>query len=193
MSEESKEEVVSETKGSSKKIIKIIIKVLIILVVGLIAISLLPFLLFVAIVVFNMLITPAKPNVEHGEFAFELVYEYKGEQLTITDTIICDYDGYSFSLEGGNSRDWTCYFKNNDDYGRYYIDSENEPSLYIQVPDAPEYYMGNKEYTLEDSKPYIMYTDEDTGTYYQEWETIDVVNIKIIEWNPSEPLKDNFK
>ena len=192
MSEESKEEVVSETKGSSKKIIKIIIKVLIILVVGLIAISLLPFLLFVAIVVFNMLITPAKPNVEHGEFAFELVYEYKGEQLTITDTIICDYDGYSFSLEGGNSRDWSCRFKNHDDYF-YYVDLENEPDLYILVPFAPDYYMGDKDYTIEDAKPLIIYIDDDTSTYYEEATEIDAVDIKIIEWNPSEPLENNIK
>ena len=38
-----------------------------------------------------------------------------------------------------------------------------------------------------------MYTDEDTGTYYQEQEKIDVVNIRIIERNPADPLKDNFK
>jgi hypothetical protein len=178
---------------SSKKISKRIVKALIIFCIAFVVFFSLPFLGFVGIVVFNMLIVPEKPNVEHGEFTFELVYEYKGEQLTISDTIVCDYDGYSFSLEGGNTRDWTCEFKNNDDYGRYYIDIENEPELYIQVPDSPEYYMGNDDYTIEDSKPYIMYTDEDTGTYYQEQEKIDVVNIKIIEWNPADPLKDNFK
>ena len=42
---------------------------------------------------------PSKPKVKTGEFPFELVYEYKGEQVTITDTIVCEYAGYSFSLE----------------------------------------------------------------------------------------------
>ena len=180
-----------EKKSSRKKIIKIIIISLIILFAGFITIHILPFLAFVAIILYNILCIPAKPNVEHGEFPFELVYEYKGEQITITDTIVCDYDGYSFSLEGGNSRDWVCSFKDNEEYV-YYVDIENEPDLYIVVPEAPEYYMEDgisKEY----ADPYIRYTDEDTGTYYEEKEKIDIVDIKIIEWRPSEPLKDNFK
>ena len=177
-----------------KKIVKILVISSIVLVGGFIIISVLPFLWFVGVVLYNMFIDiPSKPKVKHGEFPFELVYEYKGEQLTITDTIVCDYDGYSFSLEGGNSRDWTCSFKNNEDYGQYYVDIENEPDLYIVIPDAPDYYMGDKEYTKEDASPYIRYIDEDTGTYYEEKERIDIIDIEIIEWNPSEPLKNNFK
>ena len=177
-----------------KKIVKILIISSIILLVGFIVICALPFLLFVGVVLYNIFIDiPSKPKVKHGEFSFELIYEYKGEQVTITDTIVCDYDGYSFSLEGGNSRDWTCEFKNNENYGQYYIDQENEPDLYIVVPDAPDYYMGDKKYTKDDAVPYIMYFDEETGTYYGEKEKIDAADIEILEWIPSEPLKNNFK
>lgn len=177
-----------------KKVIKILVVSSIVIIAGLIIISLLPFLLFACTVLYNMFIDiPSKPKVKHGEFPFELVYEYKGEQATITDTIICDYDGYSFSLEGGNSRDWSCEFKNNEEYGQYYVDMENEPDLYIIVPDAPEYYMGNKEYNKDDAEPYIRYFDEETGTYYEEKEKIAAADIEIIEWNPSEPLKNNLK
>ena len=194
MDNQNKEEII-EVKETTrkKKITKKIVKILIILSIAFVFIFTAPFIYFVGVVVFNMLQIPSKPNIEHGEFEFELVYEYKGEQATIKDTIICDYDGYSFSLDGGNSRDWVCDFKNNDEYGFYYIDEENEPSLYIMVPTAPGYYMGDKDYTKEDAHPYIYYEDTDTGTYYQEKEKIDVVDIKIISWNPSEPLKDNFK
>lgn len=195
MSDEIKNEINigNETK-SKKKIMKKISVISIILIIGFIVIFTLPFLWFVVVVLYNMFIDiPSKPKVEHGEFPFQLVYEYKGEQTTITDTIVCDYDGYSFSLEGGNSRDWICEFKNNEDYGHYYIDQENEPDLYIVIPDVPEYYMGDKEYTKDDTSPYIRYIDEETGTYYEEKEKIDVVDIEIIEWNPSEPLKNNFK
>lgn len=185
---------VTEEKKDKKKIFKKFGVVSIVLVIGLIIISILPFLMFVCIVLYNMFIdVPSKPKVKHGEFEFSLVYEYKGEILTITDTIVCEYDGYSFSLEGGNSRDWTCEFKNNEEYGFYYVDEENEPNLYIVVPDAPEYYMGNKEYDKDDAAPYIRYIDEETGTYYEEKEKIDVVDIRIVEWNPSEPLKGNIK
>lgn len=183
-----------QAPDGKKKIIKIVGVSSVVFVIGFIVIFALPFLLFVGMVLYNMFIDiPSKPKVKKGEFPFELVYEYKGEQVTINDTIVCEYDGYSFSLEGGNSRDWSCEFKNNDDYGHYYIDQENEPDLYITIPDAPEYYMGDKEYTKEDAAPYIRYIDEETGTYYEEREKIDIVDIKIIEWNPSEPLKDNIK
>ena len=81
---------------------------------------------------------PSKPKTTHGEFPFELVYEYKGEQHTIKDTIVCDYDGYSWSLEGGNTRDWTCEFEKDSEYGQYIIDTINGQDLYIDVPEAAD-------------------------------------------------------
>ena len=195
MKKENKKVVNNENKPTDKKkIIKKVIKILAILVVVGIVICLLPFLYFVVVVLYSMFIdVPAKPKVKHGEFPFELVYEYKGEQITIKDTIVCDYEGYSWSLEGGNSRDWTCEFKYDDEYGQYYIDKENEPYLYIEIPEAADYYMGDKEFDKEYSLPILRYTDESTGTYYEEKDKIDVVDIRIIEWKPSEPLKNNIK
>ena len=195
MSKENKKEIdVEQCKKSRKKIIKRIIIILSILVIGFIIICLLPFLCFIGIVLYSMFIdVPAKPIENHGEFPFELVYEYKGKQITIEDTIVCDYEGYSWSLDGGNSRDWTCEFSKDDEYGQYYIDKENVPGLYIEVPEAPDYYMGDKEFSEEETHPLIMYIDESTGTFYQEKDKVDVVDIKIIEWKPSKPLEGNIK
>ena len=121
------------------------------------------------------------------------MYEYKGEKITIKDTITCDYEGTSFVLEGGNKRDWKKKKKKDDEYGYYYIDKENYPELYIAVPEYPEYYMGNASSEKEFSEPYIHYIDEETGTYYEEKEEVEVVGVKIIEWKPSKPLKNNIK
>ena len=190
-----KKEINLENKKKGKKnIIKKIIIIIVIIIVGFIIISALPFLCFVAIVLYSMFIdVPAKPKVKHGEFPFELVYEYKGEQVTIKDTIICDYEGNSWSLDGGNSRDWDCEFGKDEEYGQYYVDKENLPDLYIDIPYAADYYMGDKDYSEEDAHPLIIYGDESTGTNYQEKDKIDVVDIKIIEWKPSKPLKNNIK
>ena len=195
MSKENKIKQNSENEVSSKKkIIKRIIIILVILVIGFVVICLLPFLYFIGVMLYSMFIdVPSKPKIKHGEFPFELVYEYKGEQRTIKDTIVCDYEGNSWSLEGGNSREWTCEFSKDDEYGQYYIDKENVPELYIEVPEAADYYMGDKEFSKDDAHPLIMYGDESTGTNYQEKDKIDVVDIKIIEWKPSKPLKDNIK
>ena len=193
MSKENKIDHKKETTDK-KKLIKKIIRIVIILIVGFIVICALPFLCFVGVISYSLFIdVPSKPKVKHGKFPFELVYEYKGEQYTLKDTIVCDYDGYSWSLEGGNKRDWTCELSKDDEYGQYYIDKENEPALYIEVPEAPDYYMGDKEFSNEDAHPLIIYIDESTGTYYQEKDKVDVVDIKIIDWKPSKPLKDNIK
>lgn len=193
MNKENKKETKKETtdkKSLGKKIIIIII----ILLVGFIVICALPFLYFVGLILYSMFIDiPSKPKVKHGEFPFELVYEYKSEQHTIKDTIICDYEGTSWSLEGGNSRDWNCEFSKDEEYGQYYIDIENEPSLYIEVPEAADYYMGDKNYNAEDAHPLIIYQDEATSTNYMEPDKVDVVGIKIIEWKPSKPLQGNIK
>ena len=193
MSKENKKETKKETtdkKSLGKKIIIIII----ILLVGFIVICALPFLYFVGVILYSMFIDiPSKPKVKHGEFPFELVYEYKGERHAIKDIIVCDYEGTSWSLEGGNSRDWNCEFSKDEEYGQYYIDIENEPSLYIEVPEAADYYMGDKNYNAEDAQPLIMYQDEATSTNYMEPDKVDVVGIKIIEWKPSKPLQGNIK
>ena len=189
MSKENKKET-TDKKTLGKKIIIIII----ILLVGFIVICALPFLYFVGVILYSVFIDmPSKPKVKHGEFPFKLVYEYKGEQHTIKDTIVCDYEGTSWSLEGGNSRDWNCEFSKDEEYGQYYIDIENEPSLYIEVPEAAYYYMGDKNYNAEDAQPLIMYQDEATSTNYMEPDKVDVVGIKIIEWKPSKPLQGNIK
>ena len=189
MNKENKKEI-SNKKSLTKKIIKIVIIIFLIFII----ISILPFLYFVGVMLYSMFIDiPKKPKIKQGEFPFELVYEYKGEQHTIKDTITCEYEGYSWSLEGGNSRDWTCEFEKDYEYGQYIIDTINEHDLYIEVPAAPDYYMGDKEFNEEYAHPLIMFIDETTGTFYQEKDKIDAVDIEIIEWKPSKPLKNNIK
>lgn len=181
-------------KITKKKIIITILIVTGILIGGFILVCALPFIMFAVSMIWNMFfVYPDKPIEKHGEFPFELIYEYKGEQKIIEDTIICDYDGYSYAIETGNTNDWNCNFKNNNDYGQYYIDPENEPELSIIVPDAPDYYMGEKDADKEQAKPRINYYHESTGTYYSEEQSIDLIDIKIIKWEHSEPLKNNFK
>lgn len=176
-------------KDKKKKIITIIISLIVIGVLVVVA----PLLYFFGGIFVEMIFNkPSKPTIIHGEFPFELVYEYNGEKITISDTIICDYKGSSFALDGGNHRDWTCVVKNNNDYGRYIID-ENISDLYIQIPLEADYYMGAPDINSEIAKPYIYYTDDSTGTVYYEQDLSNVVGAKIVSWNPSEPIHNAFK
>lgn len=169
-----------------------------------------PFLLFSGSVLWEMFFNiPEDPKVEYGEFPFEIVYEYNGKKGIIKDTIVCEYEGSSFALDGGNTRDWNCYIKDSEDYGYYYIDTKNQPDLYIYVPMDAEYYMGAPDSDIENARPYIYYdVYEQENTYDEELieqeeliEEIELVenedprekiDIKIIEWKPSRPLENNF-
>ena len=136
---------------------------------------------------------PVTPKTKKAEFPFEIVYEYNNEQFTVNETIVCEYEGISFKLEGGNSRDWNCYITNNDDYGRYYLDKEKYPSLYVQIPLEADYYMGDPDANPEFSLPYIFFIDESTGTTYYEQDLSSVIGAKIISFKLSEPLVNNIK
>lgn len=173
-----------------KKFLKIILIIFLVIVFAIVSIWL---YCFGPSLVEILFVRPAKPQIKYGEFPFELEYEYNGEKFTISETIICDYEGISFSLEGGNSRDWTCYVTNNDEYGQYYLDEENYPTLHIQIPLNAEYYMGSPEADVEFATPYIFFIDETTGTTYYEQDLMDVVSAKIISWKPSNPLEGNIK
>ena len=173
--------------GRKKKIFTIIISLVLVGVFVVIA----PLLYFGGVifieVVFNK---PTEPKIKYGEFPFEIIYEY---------------EGYSFVLDGGNTRDWKCYLKNSDDDGYYYIDKENQPNLYIYVPMDAEYYMGAPDSDIENARPYIyynVYTESENAYEEDPSEEIvlienkdprEEVDIIIIEWKPSEPLANNFK
>ena len=136
---------------------------------------------------------PGKPKIKHGEFPFQLVYESDGQQYTVNETIVCDYKGVSFALDGGNTRDWDCYVTNNDRYGRYYLDEANRPTLYIQVPLEAEYYMGMPDAKVEYTSPYIFFVDDSTGTTHYAEDLMDVAGVKIISFQIDGLLTDNIK
>ena len=39
---------------------------------------------------------------KYGELDYSIVYEFNGETETINDTLVCEYDGISRSLEGNS-------------------------------------------------------------------------------------------
>lgn len=96
-------------------------------------------------------------------------------------------------ISGGNSRKWTCYVTNNDSYGRYYLNPEKYPTLYIQIPLDAEYDMGSPDGSPEFALPYLFFIDDSTGTTYYEQGLTDVAGAKIISWVPSPRLEGNIK
>ena len=53
-------------------------------------------------------------------------------------------------------------------------------SIYIVVPNEPEYYLSISEFPVE---PYISYVCEETGTMYEEADLSEVIGLKIVSWD----------
>ena len=180
----------TKKKWSKKKII--ILSILAIFVVF-VVIPALPVIWFVIVILWEMFINvPAKPEIKQAEFPFEIVYEYKGETHTISDTIVVEYEGVSFSLEGGNSLDWNVTYKNNNGEYFYYPDSENKAIMIKPDVDA-DYLMGNPEYADLKPSAVICYGDEATGTNYEQTDLMDVIGLKIVSTKFAEPIENKYK
>ena len=189
--EEKKEKKKKEKKPKSKAT-KIIIGILIAVII-LLLVAMGPYLMFCGTIIWEMFfVHPDKPEIERAEIPFVLEYEYKGEKRVIEDAMIYEYAGDSFALDGGTSRDWNYYMRDNEDYGFYYIDPETYPDFYIHIDMNAEYYMGAPDYDYEPEAPYIRYCDE-TGTEYWEYDEIEELDIRILSWSDPQPIENTFK
>lgn len=179
-----------------KKRKKIIITAIVLTVLVVVLLFSWPLLLIGGIYVWEMTFDrPAKPEITRAEFPFEIVYEYKGEEYSIKDTIVCEYDGVDFALDGGSYNVWNVDYVNNDfirDYDYPIIEEEN-PDFYISYRVYGDYLMGESEKPENMYDPYILYYDMETEEVYEGTDLMEEAEIKIISWDLPEPIENSFK
>ena len=144
---------------------------------------------------------PEKPEIRYGEFDYSLVYEFNGETKTINDTLVCEYDGISYSLEG-KSINWNSYIKGTKDENCYLIFEDDEYKLYIYLPIDARYFMNDPVYELygfeDPGEPWLgyEYVNEGPDTVYQMFSAEDYeekFGAKIISWEIEEPIENVYK
>ena len=144
---------------------------------------------------------PEKPEIRYGEFDYSLVYELNGETKTINDTLVCEYDGISRSLEG-KSVAWKSYIKGTKDQDNYLIFENDEYRLYIYVPADARYYMDDPVYELygfdADNSPWFVYEYVNDGpeVEYQMYSVEDYeekFGAKIVSWEIEDPIENTYK
>lgn len=144
------------------------------------------------------------PKITRGEFPFTITYEYKGEITTISDTLICEYDGAVKSLFSATDRFWNYSTKQNENILYFLLENDNE-SLYLDIGMDAAYYMGDPLY-----KETIQYLEEafngeiefnaPCGYYCNaelEIDTFDVEELekqgfKLLSYEYPEPIKNSF-
>lgn len=156
------------------------------------------------------------PEIQEGEFPFQIVYESGEETVTIEDTVICEFNELTpYYIVPGSFRTWNVSLKSGDKRHFFTIyEEENKESVFNQGRinlsakvyinyGAPEYYMGDpRSKSMTKSAPSIEYVE-----FYQESEK--VVNsfsktlsisdartyfgINITTFAFSDPIKNSFK
>ena len=182
------------------------IMLLLVLLVGIVMVLALPWiLLYIGIALSPNL---AKPEITYGEFPFRLVYEINGERIVIEDSLICEFKGFGANEGTGKYRQWS---KRLESGGQELILLEvDEPigkmkswNVTYQIiyynPGSSWYYMGD----IGDVVTYRH--DFPNASYYEEYEDGSTMRgvvsadelfsrfgIVLIDWEPSEPISNDF-
>lgn len=180
--------------------------------VAIISIISISIVLFVAMMFYFIVgIEEKPPKIETGEFPFVVEYELNGERFVVEDTVVCEFDGYDLSVPSLNKpRKWNEYLKSGDEDKCVIISEENRPSaikngrhnewakLRVYYGCA-EYYMGDPSVkSLVTKYPQFIYYETyknhyNWGTKLSEEDLEKYFGIKVIRFEFSEPIKNEFK
>jgi len=144
----------------------------------------------------SVLPSPPKPEITYGEFPFRLEYEIDGKRVVVEDTLICEYDGIGMNEGQGKYRKW-----------KKHLASGNEKVILLKVDNTKEiyydpgpgwYYMGDNETQNKymHNFPDALFIEQKDkfvtrGTVYEK-ELLDMYNIKLIGWDYTQPIENNF-
>lgn len=184
-------------------VISVVVAVLLTIIV-LLAITVLPW----ATIGIGSLLTPSppKPEIAYGEFPFKLTYELNGEIKIIEDIIVCEFDGFKSLGEAGKYRKWKQYIKSTGNEYIQLLKVSDDLELFYS-PESAEHYMGDPKYSNDSvvynaqpktefkSIEYAKTNDDGTITYsaFLTDEAYSQYRLRMIDWDPSEPIQNSFK
>lgn len=139
---------------------------------------------------------PPKPNIRYGEFPVTLAYEINGQRKEIKDTLICEYDGIGADEGRGKFRKWKERLASGNDI--IILLKVNENKLIEFYPGSAEYYMGDGDIEKNDSlfpnTSLEMKIEMGTSiSFILAEDLLQEYNIKLISWQPSQPIKNDFQ
>ena len=169
-------------------------------------------ILFIAMMFYFVVgIEEKPPKIETKEFPFVVEYEMNGERFVIEDSVVCEFDGYDLSVPSINKpRKWEEYLKSGEEEKCLIIKQENTNSSIKKnrhnewanlglFYGCAEYYMGDPSArSLVTKYPQFIYYETyknhyNWGTKLSEKELEKYFGIKVIKFEFSEPIKNEFK
>ena len=145
-----------------------------------------------------------RPGITHGEFPFRLVYEIDGETFEVEDTLICDFNGFGANAaRTGKFRQWKSHLKSGntritllvvDGIEIFYtpgLPSSRIAGVYMGDKDE---YPGSNKSTFPDAWYTSDFENKNVNEYIISAEDMwQKYNLKILSWEPSSPIQNNFK
>ena len=144
-------------------------------------------------------LTVPRPEIKKAEFDFSVTYELNGETKTISGIYVCEFDGVSWSLDGGYNRDWKGYIKDGSTEMSVVIgttDDGGNITLYFDL--YPSYFMADPGFTtLDDPKPTLIieYYNDEIGevSFINDAEEIATYGAKIVSYEYAKPIHNSYK
>lgn len=138
---------------------------------------------------------PDVPTITYAEFPFTLVYELDGEEITVNDTVICEYAGNVWDATG-RYRIWDLYYMS----GNVVILKNISEGEYIALSTGrtASYYMGDTEsptFSSGEACGYYRGPYADTGireSYVTDNELYEEYGVRIISFEIAPPIENTF-
>ena len=144
-------------------------------------------------------ITVPRPEVEEGEFNFSITYEINGKVDTLSAVYMCEFDGVSWSVDGGYGRDWKAHTEGDyegDDYSAIIGTTEDGGDIVLFFGIYPEYFMNDSTGDRGAPEPslYISYTldVDEYGLVSDPLEVEEIYGAKIISYEYDAPIVNTF-
>ena len=140
-----------------------------------------------------------RPAVKKSKFAFSVTYEMNAETKTVSGVLVCEYDGTSWSLDGGFNRSWKGSITGVESGIGYETKigiTEDGGDVIIAYGFNPSCFMGDNEYA-EDPAPYLIISypleGVDGVSFINDAEIIEEeYSVKIVSYEYAEPIKNSF-
>lgn len=160
------------------------------------------FRFFIALLMFATMLSGCgldvpRPEIEKGEFAFSVTYEFKGETKTIDGVYVCEYDGVDWTLDGGWQREWKGYIKDGTTEEEILLEKTAEGhDVELNLYFDPSHLMDDS-YNAED-EPFVPYMSvrvvSDEGMHFENDADIiaETYGAKIIDYTYDPPIENTF-
>ena len=133
---------------------------------------------------------PPMPEITYAEFPFEIVYEIEGEEATIKDIFVCEYDGIGSNEGSGKYIEWKGHIKGTGDE-RIFIVKLGNKNIYCSIG-PPKYYMDDPDCSIPYVNPVFYIEGPLTGIHGLDEQELSEYGIKLISYKLSDPIDNSF-